>query len=336
MVTTKTIKYRMYFFGFDIDDSIDKTVERCLKAKIGAITGRKIDFVTKGVTDTKIREIQSKGIQVHFLWQPTNNNNTKIECSLSEQAIPGNICKFYDVTDSSVADARIEDLQEMLSLFPSMDGIQLEEPTIDLNGTTRTFENLAPIFTAFMQRIKTILGSKILAFNSPSLSPFGDTKLKAGLDVIEFDRLGIFDFVDIQTHGTLSPQGYVDNYNKWKLAMPNTIIVCGVYGWDAGEGGSTGRLTCPKLPNGQPDYGVRDCWNNDYLNAINILNNVNKIRVQITQTQWFMYWGYLNNWQDYTGSCPLVRGTWLECAIGNIPVPDECPQPQFNFQITQM
>ncbi|MCG2694365.1 chitobiase/beta-hexosaminidase C-terminal domain-containing protein [Candidatus Parcubacteria bacterium] len=326
--TTRIITERYYYIGFDYD-STDVIIERVKTAHIdGILAGkRELNSSDHPINDAKIQEIQAQGIQVFLLWQATNDNNNTRECTLTEMKTRLD-CRFWDVSNQDIADVRIAQLQDQLNEFPSLNGIQLEEPTIELTDplcskiTTpgpKTYAALSPKLTIFLQRVRNTLPANMhFSMNSPSLAPFGDAKYCAGLDFVTLDSLGVFDFISLQTGGTTSVTSYMQIVNGWKAKFPNTFILPIVYGWDAGLGGTMSRLACLASCPTPPCYGHRDCWNNDFLNAIYNIQVINNSRVGLTQVHWSIWYEWINDWSSY----PCLSGTWgLACAVGGIPLP---------------
>ncbi len=349
----RTIPRRLIYVDFDIQNgaTAENVVSTAKTIKADAILSSKKFMNRAGITNVTIEQLKAQGIPFILLWQPTDDNNANIQ---------------YNMDDMTVQNAKINELISILNEFPSLDGLHLEEPTIHLNtppelwlpvpdngcgcfkrnedGTcprpphTRKFEILAPVFTAFFNRIRTTVlrNDQSFSFNSPSLNPFGGARWCGGLDIPTLDSMKIFDWIALQTGGAMTNYEIDSTITTWENVVSNTAITAAVYGWDAGGGGTTSRTACVNRPGDPLDKNrpwVKECFNNNILDSLYNLSVTNPHGAHVTQIIWNIPPEWINNSYLY----PCTSGSWnLACAIGGIPLPPTCPKPQFTFNINQV
>ncbi len=129
-------------------------------------------------------------------------------------------------------------------------------------------------------------------------------------------------------------------------AMPNTLIMPVIYGWDDGSTGTKNTPQCKAAREASktdptcPDH-VNGCDRSPYCFNMIILDVIKHFQVDkqqqisITQLSTYVPKDWITNSNNYPVSS-TCSNSYLACAIGNIPLPTSCPRPQFSFNINQV
>ncbi len=270
-----------------------------------------LNYPLKNVTNAQVASIEAAGIRTILLFQPTDDNNTKMHYNL---AIP------------AMAATRLKALTDLITALPACSAVMFEEPKVtitDASAVGSAFTSNKAALTAWFKTASVALraAGKGISFNAPSLNE--PDVSNAGIDPVEIDRLGIMDFVGLQTPGTSSVLEVNNAVSRWQNWMPNTVVIPCAYGEDAGQNGSTGTAACQawvndKVNNPSGYIANYACWAHNFALIIQDFNERQGRGVNITQMLWHMPADWFNiptGYSQYaTGTTPMKN------IVSNVPM----------------